>query len=663
MNTPPASRLLPACRVDRLRAMVVASVLPLGIVAAYWIVAVWATRNMCTTSDEIAHMTAGVAYWRFNDYRLQPENGNLPQRTCALPLIFAGWDRLPGRDDPAWKESDVWRLGRGFFYESGLPSREMLFASRAVSAAWGAAVCLGVFLWSRSLCGDGAGLVSLAVCAADPTMLAHGPLATSDMCACFFFLAATASVWALLHAVTPGNIVRCALALTGLVLAKTSAVLIVPITVAMIALAGLTRRRVGLPRLAATALPQPTQVASAAAIVGAIVIAGIWLAYGLRFTGFNTDALPAGRYYKFGSLAEVARGVPGGAGAVLATLGRLEFLPEAFLYGTGYVLTMMQRRGFLCGLYSADGWWWYFPFTFLVKTPLVTLASAGAAAAVLTSRIRKEAQGAAELLYGLIPLASLFVVYWAASLASALNIGHRHLLPTYPVLFIGVGLVATIRAPVLRRLVCGTIVGGAVVSAWLAWPHYLQYFNGLISQDRAYQCVVDSNLDWGQDLPGLKRWLDATAASHAEAEPVFLAYFGNGSPLYEGIAAVDLTHCDRAVAPGWYCISASVLQGVYSSQPWSDELEREYQGCMRMRRDRTIGGPGGDPAADLALAQRIRQLQYLRLLGHLRDRQPVETIAGSILLFQLSAADLQRYLAGPSPPQVERWPYPGWKFP
>lgn len=648
----------------RSRAAVGGVLVPLGIVAAHWAAAVWATRDMCTTSDEIAHMTAGVAYWRFNDYRLQPENGNLPQRTCALPLIVAGWDRLPGPDDPAWQDSDVWRLGRGFLYDSGLPSREMLFASRAVSAAWSAAVCLGVFLWSRSLFGGGAALVSLAVCAADPTMLAHGPLATSDMCASLFFLAATASVWTLLHAVTPANVARCALAVTGLVLAKTSAVLIVPITIGMITLAWLTRRHLGTPGLAATGLPQPRRLAVAVAIVGVLVIAGVWLAYGLRYTGFNTDALPAGRYYKFGSLAELSRATPGGAGPALAALGRLMLLPEAFLYGTGYVLTMMQRRGFLCGLYSADGWWWYFPFTFLVKTPLATLAAVGAAVAMLVSRIRREGRAAVELVYGLIPLFSLFAVYWAASLASTLNIGHRHLLPTYPALFICVGIVATIRAAILRRLVCGAVVAGALISAGLAWPHYLQYFNGLISRDRAYHSLVDSNLDWGQDLPGLKRWLDATAAGRGEAEPVFLAYFGNGSPRHEGIAAVDLTTCDRALAPGWYCISASVLQGVYSSQPWSDELEREYQGRMRTRRERSLAGRGDEPTAgDVALAQRIRQLQYLRLLGHLRDRQPDDTIAGSMLLFQLSATDLQHSLAGPSPRQVERWPYPGWKFP
>jgi hypothetical protein len=39
-----------------------------------------ASSQHCTTNDEIAHLTAGASYWLTDDYRLQPENGNLPQR-------------------------------------------------------------------------------------------------------------------------------------------------------------------------------------------------------------------------------------------------------------------------------------------------------------------------------------------------------------------------------------------------------------------------------------------------------------------------------------------------------------------------------------------------------------------------------------------------------
>jgi len=41
------------------------------------------------------------------------------------------------------------------------------------------------------------------------------------------------------------------------------------------------------------------------------------------------------------------------------------------------------------------------------------------------------------------------------------------------------------------------------------FPHYLPYFNELIDDPKnGYKYVIDSNMDWGQDLPGLKDFLE-----------------------------------------------------------------------------------------------------------------------------------------------------------
>ena len=53
---------------------------------AHAILAVTATTEKSMTSDEIAHLIAGHSYNTLDDYRLQPENGNLPQRWAALRL-------------------------------------------------------------------------------------------------------------------------------------------------------------------------------------------------------------------------------------------------------------------------------------------------------------------------------------------------------------------------------------------------------------------------------------------------------------------------------------------------------------------------------------------------------------------------------------------------
>src|SRR5204863_3623488 len=117
-----------------------------------------------------------------------------------------------------------------------------------------------------------------------------------------------------------------------------------------------------------------------------------------------------------------------------------------------------------------------------------------------------------------------------------------------------------------------------------------------------YKHLVDSSLDWGQDLPALQRWLDTQYQPSTGA--VYLAYFGTASPRWYGIDAISLP-VDRssteltALKPGVYCISATILQQVYSFQPgkWSPEYESEYRLALTARARRS-GQTTTDPSAN-----------------------------------------------------------------
>jgi hypothetical protein len=637
------------------------------LLAAHYGLAFWAVSGTCTTVDELAHMTAGVSYWMNDDYRLQPENGNLPQRWCSLPLVIAGWNRLPPADDPGWATSDVWSLGRRYFYGLGQPAERMLAASRAAAAAWGVGTCLVVWLWSRSLFGVTGGLLSLVVAATDPTLLAHAPLATSDMCAACLLIATTWLVWRLAHEVSTGRLAAAAAAAAALAVAKASALLLLPIVAVMLA----ARVVVGPPPVvAARGRRRPfggrvawIVAAGCAAAILATVWLTIWAAFGFRYTGMNPATLPPGGYAMTGTLAGALEGVSGVKHAAIAAAARLRLLPEAFLYGLVHVFALLGRLAFLRGEYSVTGWWHYFPYAFLVKTPLTTLVAAAAAigrlaiagGAIPAGERAGAAAGAPRPLpgwYPLVPLAAIWIVVWAAAIATPLNIGHRHILPVYPLLFIVIGSLATgWRSPRSGPLVAGLVACGSLAACGAGFPHYLAFFNGLVSRRAAHRHLVDSNLDWGQDLPGLARWL--AGRPPGDDRPVYLAYFGNGSPARLGIEAVPLGLPEpAALRPGWYAVSASVLEGVYRARPWTAALEGEYRGLVAGYRRLRDSRPG-DPAFPPNLGRRLGHLQYLRLLGHLRDREPEADIGGSILLFAVTAADLDRYLAGPSPRQFE----------
>ena len=130
-----------------------------GLLGLFWWMATSVSDSQSTTADEIAHLTAGYSYWTTHDYRLQPENGNLPQRWAAIPLLGSGVV-FPSLDQVAWKISDVWDLGFQWFYTQGNDLARMLRLGRRMIALFGVACGLIVFLWGRRLHGTAGGLLT-----------------------------------------------------------------------------------------------------------------------------------------------------------------------------------------------------------------------------------------------------------------------------------------------------------------------------------------------------------------------------------------------------------------------------------------------------------------------------------------------------------------------
>jgi hypothetical protein len=170
--------------------------------------------------------------------------------------------------------------------------------------------------------------------------------------------------------------------------------------------------------------------------------------------------------------------------------------------------------------------------------------------------------------------------------------------------------------------------------------------------------LVDSNLDWGQELPGLKRWLVKNAGN----QPVWLSYFGTGSPAYYGIEATRLPTSIQqrhSLRGGIYCISATDLSAVYLKGRWSAPYERVYQALdafldqVQTAQEQGTPLPPIDPyvAALLhdhpSILDEYPNLQQTRLMAYLRHRQPDDHIGYSMLIFRLSDAEVQHALHGP----------------
>ncbi|HRG56809.1 MAG TPA: hypothetical protein PLG56_12260, partial [Lacunisphaera sp.] len=174
------------------------------LLAWFWGQVISVSPELGITADEVIHVTAGYEYWRHGDYRLQPENGNLPQRLAALPLLWLDPAPVPAAAIPL-QRADTWGVGNLFFFHLGNQPGLMLFAARCMIALLGVATGALIYRWARDLWGPAGALVATSFFASSPTVLAHAGLATSDMMASFGFLAALLTGWRMLHRVTAGR--------------------------------------------------------------------------------------------------------------------------------------------------------------------------------------------------------------------------------------------------------------------------------------------------------------------------------------------------------------------------------------------------------------------------------------------------------------------------
>jgi 4-amino-4-deoxy-L-arabinose transferase-like glycosyltransferase len=645
------------------RRPVVHGVLVALLLAAYWSMAISAAARKSPAFDELAHLTAGYSYWVTGDYRLHAENGLLPQKWAALPLVFAD-ERFPALDQPAWRQSNVWALGYQFFYLAGNDLESMLALGRAMIALLGVVLGAVVYAWSRSLFGRRGGLISLTLYAFSPALLAHGALVTSDMSLTLFLFASVWAIWALTHRIDLFNLLAASAAVTAALLSKVSGLAVIPIAVTLVALRtrfgpgvaisfGAEKRAERLwPRL----LAMVVSLAAAAAVVSAI----IWAVYGFRYSAFADQPAGQDRFYEdWGEL----RSDPTATGAVVRWLRDRRALPEAYLYGLAFISKVSPGRpAFLNGEVRRGGWWTFFPYAAAVKTPLPLfgLLLLGALAASIGLRRRDLCAEALPSLYQTIPLWVLVGVYGGLAVESRLNFGHRYVLPIYPAMLVLAGAASSW---LTRR----RAAAGAAVLALLALyvgdslhirPDYLAYLNPLAGGPaQGWRHLVDSSLDWGQDLPALKLWLDRNAGIQA----VYLSYFGTGRPDRYGIRAKRLpSYIDdrterRPYSPtaGVYCVSATMLQSLFSPafgrwRPSYERIYRQLRAEVENADGDAIDAPPGTSAS--SFAERFAlfdQFRFARLCAFLRRRGPDDEVGYSILIYRLTAQEIHEALDAP----------------
>lgn len=515
-------------------------------------------RGESQTWDEGTHLVSGYSYLVTGDYRLNREHPPLHKYWNALPLLFMHPEFSTATAD--WREGRAWELGQAFLYKNRIPAGRMLFAARMMTILLTLAAGLVLALWTRSQFGQTAGLLALGFFVFDPAVLAHGRYITSDICITLFAFAACLA-WGS-YLVKGG---RRRLAAAGLVLglaliSKFSAVFLVLVFALLAAARYLQQGRAfGWRRFAGSL--------AAAWLLATLVVVAAYPTEARMLIPETRSQREASGQPPLAIFVSPATTVGRG---LIWTGHRLGLRPHSYLLGLGMVAehNAEGHPAYLMGETYKTGQWSYFPIAFAVKTPLGTLA---ALLAVLAVGVVGLARGPVRLLHAWRRLNFAWVVvlvppvvYLTFTLIGGINIGIRHLLPIYPFLFalLGAGLV---RIPWRRRsLIIGITLGATALESVLVYPYYLAFFNRAVGgPGNGAHYLVDSNLDWGQDLKRLKTYLD----EHHYGK-VCICYFGSAPPRYYGIeeqylpAGNQWKERSEMICPV-AAVSATVLMGDY----------------------------------------------------------------------------------------------------
>ena len=508
------------------------------------------------TWDEPMHLAAGYVALAYGDYRVDPSHPPFLRMWAALPLlampIEVDREALTRASSPEW-EGNAYEFARRFVFVHNDADR-LLFAARSMVVIWGVVLGILVFAWTFEWLGFVPAALALIFYTLEPNIGAHASLATTDFgIACCTF-GSVYFLWRTLRRPGAFNVAGLSLFVALAVVTKFSGLVLAPVMLVLLVMAGMSGQGIAI-----------RQAAGIVVIVLATTIVAVWGVYGFQYAPGGIEQTRV--HYQD---APIARQNSPALARVVGWLDDRRALPNAFTQGLLYSqATSRQLPAFLAGNYSTTGWWYYFPVAFLVKTPAALLVLLVLGCVGLVQHRRRL--GWFNAAFVLVPVAMFLV----AAMSSGINVGLRHLLPVFPFLLLvasaGAGaLVAVSRPAGLIAVVGITTFWGVAYAA--VYPYTLTFFNVFVGgSDNGFKYLSDSNLDWGQSLKALKKWMDDAGVSH-----VNLAYFGTADPAYYGI---DCTHLPGAPTfavpeimqprlPGYVAISATIGSGVYLDPQW-----------------------------------------------------------------------------------------------
>jgi len=476
------------------------------------------------TFDEYAHVPAGYSYWRTGNFSLYSKNPPLIKLWFTLPLIITS----PQLDfDPSQRNIHPWAVGFSFLKDNLSRYHAIFLQCRAMVILLSVFLGLMLFLWTRALYGWMPALLCLFLYTFCPEILAHSQLCTTDIGGALFLISALAGLWFYLRKPTAKKSVVCGILLGGAQLAKFSN-LVLYFIYPLVLIAFLRKRDLR---------------KSILVIILIFIVSVFVINIGYFFQG---TLRPLGTYTFTSNLMKSAQE---------ALPGHLPVpFPSSFVEGFDLNRYEVEigHLFYLNGHLSLKSRWYYFLEAFTLKTPIPFLLLIFYRAFINPSTTHPHSFSA-----GSIFLIASVVFLANFSFFTSLDIGVRYILPIFPLLSLWMSPVVLRMTTMWKKILFGFLLVWYAAGSLSIHPHYLSYFNEIAGgPDGGHRYLGDSNIDWGQDLPQLKKYMDAHGLSRIK-----LFYYGVVDPEVYGISYDFPLGEGPSSLKGDIAVSVSFLQG------------------------------------------------------------------------------------------------------
>jgi 4-amino-4-deoxy-L-arabinose transferase-like glycosyltransferase len=529
-----------------------------GIFAIFLI---WSAVWHSPTVDEAAHLASGIAHIEHGRFELYAVNPPLVHMWCAFPVtltnVVTEWPEYAY--DVASREE--FHVGKTFVRVNG-PAATWLHTIGRMALLPVALIALSVLIrWCEDLSPLGLGSATGALFVLSPQMLAYSATVTPDFAAavagfvavCFF------RQWIL----DPSWKRTCILGIfTGLaMLTKFTWWLVLPTAAFVFVIVC----RSNCSHWYRSVVRDCVQL-SLAAVVAVVVVNSCY--------GFDRS------FSRLADIPLISNAFRGECGAEAANqfVGTcLENVPVPLPVCCVLGIDAQKRdfesgfRSYLIGEWKHGGWWYYYLVGFLVKEPIgfQILLYVSVLHGVWCWKMWTR-ESIREWSFILIPP---LLIFGLVSSQTGFSHHMRYVLPAYPFLFIIAARTFTL-GPWFRRLTYVCLTWQAVAVLWFA-PHWMSYFNEVAGgPENGHDWLVDSNIDWGQDLQGLKWWQDdhpdielhAALFSGFDPKDIGLKYH-LPAPFVAGEPDVVGSSGSRGPQAGWHAVSVNMLKGMHFSIP------------------------------------------------------------------------------------------------